>query len=111
MRTSYHTMAHVKAPRDTIVGLIKDWLGKNAFRLQSSAGSIPMIAKRGMRFPGLTDDQTGTKMGIIVRELDGACAISIQHKTTRLLFITGLMFGDILMTKSEQLISHIKDNT
>ncbi len=111
MRTSYHTMAHVKAPRDTIVGLIKDWLGKNAFRLQSSAESIPMIAKRGTRFPGLTDDQTGTKMSIIVRELNGECVLSIQHKTTRLLFITGVMFGDILMTTSENLLSHIKDNT
>ena len=110
MRTSYHTMALVKASKSTILGLIEDWIGRNSFHLHSTTDSTPIVAVRHTRFPGLTDHQTGSKMSIIIHELDGICAISIQHKIKRLLFITGLMFGDILMTTSEQLVSHIKEN-
>ena len=110
MRTSYHTMTVVKGAKETVLGLIEDWLKQNAFHLHSTTESLPIVAVFNGRFPGLTDRQTGTKMNIIVRELDGVCAISIQHKVRRMLFVTGLMFGNILMTVAEQLISHIKEN-
>jgi len=103
-------MTVVKASKSTILGLIEGWLGENSFHLHSTIDSMPIIAVRYSRFPGLTDDQTGSKMSIIVRELEGVCAISIQHKIGRLLVFTGLMLGDILMAKSEQLVSHIKAN-
>ena len=107
---SYHTMTLVKASKSTILGSIEGWLGENSFHLHSTTDSMPIIAVRYTRFPGFTDDQTGSKVSIIVRELEGVCAISIQHKIGRVLFVTGVMLGDILMAKSEQLVSHIKAN-
>ena len=69
MRTSYHTMTLVKASKSTILGLIEDWIGHNSFHLHSTTDSIPIVAVRHTRFPGLTDHQTGSKMSIIIHEL------------------------------------------
>ena len=110
MNTDYHTSFLTTLPQEKVEGLVFSWLEDNKFTLTTSKSFVPIVAIKSSQFPAITDQQTGTIMEIIIKSLNGVCGISIIHKTTKMLFVSGIIFSELLTKKAEELITFIESH-
>jgi hypothetical protein len=107
MEIAHHALELFEAPTNEIRDAIRHWLSDAGFKVQSASPSdLEIRAQRGSAI-GVTDQQTGRVMEVIIRGSGCFTAVSIYHHTSRLGPIVGATFSDLLRDESNALFGSI----
>jgi hypothetical protein len=106
MQTSHHALEVFEIPIGEIQEMIRRWLADTGFKVASSSPERSIHARRGSAM-GLTDEQTGRGMEVILRQAGDKTAVSVFYHTSGLGPLVGATFGDILRDEVNGLFAHL----
>jgi len=107
MEIAHHALAQFEASTSEIRDAIRRWMTEAGFNVSPSAPSdLDIRAQRGSAI-GVTDDQTGRMMEVLIRGAGSFTAVSVYHHTSRMGPIVGVTFGDLLRDEVNALLSSL----
>jgi hypothetical protein len=110
MKSAYHGLLVVNAPRAEVHQRICEWVDSSKFRLEIRANRNKILATYpGWRGFGITDRQTSSVLEVLLAEMDGKTAVSIYHHTRRFFIFTGAMCSSILEHEADSLAAALEE--
>jgi hypothetical protein len=105
MQNSHHVLEVFEAPTARVRDAIRQCLSDAGFRVASSSPSdLHHIQARHGSAIGITDQQTGRVMEVLLRGAGNHTAVSIHHQTTGVGPLRGATFGDLLRDEVNALL-------
>ena len=108
MKSFCHRLEYFEAPEKLVHTAAKSWWQDNGFIVQSPECSSVIASYRGRGF-GITDKATKRIMQVILQPIGNGTAVSVYHHASRILFITGVMFGNILDRETDSFLQSIHE--
>lgn len=96
MQNAHHALEVFEIPAREIREMIPRMLADAGFKVTSSSPSEPSIRARRGSAIGLTDQETGRIMEVIIQEVGGNSAVSVYHHTSGVGPFVGATWGDTL---------------
>lgn len=107
MKVAQHSLELFVAPEENVRDAVRSWLADKGFRLQSRPDDPHIRATTGSSI-GVSDRQTPRTMEVLVNSVGDVTGVSVFHHTTRVLFIVGAMFSDILRAEANSLVNYLR---
>ena len=108
MKTSCHRLEYFEASERMVVIAAQAWWQANGYIINPPVSSTKLSACRGSNF-GVTDHQTKRVMDVILKPIGDGTAVSVYHQTSRILFLAGVMFGNILERETDSFLQHLSE--
>ncbi|MBN68363.1 MAG: hypothetical protein CME32_03660 [Gimesia sp.] len=106
MKSSCHRLEYYEASEREIITAARSWWQMHGFTVHAPEHPAVLISHHGSDF-GITDRQTKRIMQVLLQPTGTGTAVSVNHHTSRIFCLVGVMCGNILEQETDSFLHFI----